>query len=82
MCRGALTLDEGGLMRQAALAGAGLAFLPEHLIESDLHGRRAYCCPGGLDASLSGSLPLFPPVAVIRRQKLRALIDLVREVAL
>lgn len=74
---GQLTLDEGGLIQEAARAGEGLAFLPENLVAEDL-------AAGRLVQTLGDWTPPFPGLSLYyssRRQmpaKLRALIDLIK----
>ncbi|AGT11356.1 LysR family transcriptional regulator [Paracoccus aminophilus] len=75
---GPLTLDESGLMLQAALAGAGLAFLAERPLAG-------YLARGELVQVLDGWTPAFDGLRLYypgRRHvptKLRALIELLRE---
>lgn len=75
---GRLSLDEGGLIQEAACAGEGLAFLPENLLASDM-------AAGRLVQVLSDWTPVYPGFSLYypsRRHapaKLRALIDLLRE---
>lgn len=75
---GGLTLDEGGLMREAALAGAGLAYIGEPSVREDLAG-------GRLVTVLDDWSPPYPGLSLYfagRRYipaRLRALIDLIRE---
>jgi DNA-binding transcriptional LysR family regulator len=75
---GNLTLDQGGLIREAALAGAGLAYLAEHTIAQDI-------ASGRLVAVLEDWTPPYPGLSLYfagRRHipaRLRALIDLIRE---
>jgi DNA-binding transcriptional LysR family regulator len=77
---GSLTLDESSLMHDAALAGAGLAYLGEHAVREDVTG-------GRLVAVLEDWTPAYPGLSLYfagRRHipdRLRALIDLVRELA-
>lgn len=75
---GRLTLDEGGLIYDAALAGEGMAFLPDDLVAEDLGA-------GRLVQVLDDWTPPFPGLSLYypsRRHvpaKLRALIELLRE---
>ena len=75
---GGLTLDEGGLMREAALTGAGLAYIGEPSVREDLAG-------GRLITVLDDWSPPYPGLSLYfasRRYipaRLRALIDLIRE---
>ena len=75
---GGLTLDESGLMREAALAGAGLAYIGERSVREDLAG-------GRLVTVLDDWSPPYPGLSLYfasRRYipaRLRALIDLIRE---
>lgn len=75
---GGLTLDEGGLMREAALTGAGLAYIGEPSVREDLAG-------GRLTTVLDDWSPPYPGLSLYfasRRYipaRLRALIDLIRE---
>jgi DNA-binding transcriptional LysR family regulator len=77
---GNLTLDESDLIREAALAGAGLAYLDERAVVDDLATRR-------LIAVLEDWTPPYPGLSLYfagRRHipiRLRALIDLLRELA-
>jgi DNA-binding transcriptional LysR family regulator len=77
---GSLTLDESSLMHDAALAGAGLAYLGEQALRQDITG-------GRLVAVLEDWTPAYPGLSLYfagRRHipaRLRALIDLVRELA-
>lgn len=76
---GRLTLDEGRLIQDAVLAGAGLAFLPENLLAEDI-------AAGRLVRVLEDWTPAYPGLCLYypsRRNvpaKLRALIDLIREI--
>jgi DNA-binding transcriptional LysR family regulator len=75
---GSLTLDEGGLIREAALASVGLAYLAEHTIAPDI-------ASGRLVTVLQDWTPPYPGLSLYfagRRHipaRLRALIDLIRE---
>ncbi len=77
---GTLTLDESSLMLDAALAGAGLAYLAERAVAADVRA-------GRLVTVLEDWTPPYPGLSLYfagRRHvpaKLRAFIDLVREVA-
>jgi DNA-binding transcriptional LysR family regulator len=77
---GALTLDESGLMLQAALQGAGLAYLAQQAVAEHL-------AAGRLVQVLNEWTPSYPGLCLYypgRRHvpaKLRALIDLIREPA-
>jgi DNA-binding transcriptional LysR family regulator len=77
---GALTLDESGLMLEAALAGAGLAYVAEA-------SAAAHIAAGRLEVVLADWTPPHPGLALYfagRRHippRLRALIDLIREQA-
>jgi DNA-binding transcriptional LysR family regulator len=76
---GPLVLDEGGLMKQAAIAGAGLTFLPEPMVRDAL-------TDGRLVQALDDWTPPYPGLCLYypgRRHvpaKLRALIELIREI--
>jgi DNA-binding transcriptional LysR family regulator len=78
---GVLTLDEMGLMHEAALAGAGLLLITEQTVAADL-------AAGRLIQVLDDWTPAFPGLSLYypgRRHapaKLRAFIDLVREQAI
>ena len=73
---GRLTLDDSGLMRDAALAGAGVAFVAEQAVTADL-------AAGRLVQVLDDWTPAYPGLSLYypgRRHvplKLRALIDLI-----
>jgi DNA-binding transcriptional LysR family regulator len=75
---GALTLDEGSLILEAALRGVGLAYLSEQMVAGHL-------AKGRLVQVLDDWLPAYPGLCLYysgRRHvpaKLRALIDLLRE---
>ena len=75
---GGLTLDESGLMREAALTGAGLTYIGERSVREDLAG-------GRLVTVLEDWSPPYPGLSLYfagRRYipaRLRALIDLIRE---
>jgi DNA-binding transcriptional LysR family regulator len=75
---GALTLDESGLMLEAALAGAGLAYVGEASAAEDI-------AAGRLEVVLSDWTPPYPGLSLYfagRRHipaRLRALIVLIRE---
>lgn len=75
---GGLTLDESSLMRDAALAGAGLTYIGERSVQEDLAG-------GRLIPVLDDWTPPYPGLSLYfagRRYipaRLRALIDLIRE---
>jgi DNA-binding transcriptional LysR family regulator len=75
---GSLTLDESGLMLEAALAGAGLAYVGESSAAEHIAARR-------LEIVLVNWTPPYPGLSLYfagRRQipaRLRALIDLIRE---
>ncbi len=77
---GSLTLDEGSLIRDAALTGAGLAYLAEHSIAPDI-------AAGRLVTVLEDWTPSYPGLSLYfagRRHvpaRLRALIELIREQA-
>ena len=74
---GALTLDEGGLMLEAALAGAGIAYLSEQAVAE-------HVTAGRLITVLEDWTPPYPGLCLYfagRRHipaKLRALIDIIR----
>ena len=77
---GTLTLDESGLMLEAALAGAGLAYLAERAVAEDVKAGRLVTVledwtPPYLGLSLYFAGRRHVPA------KLRAFIDLVRELA-
>jgi DNA-binding transcriptional LysR family regulator len=75
---GGLTLDESSLMRDAALAGAGLTYIGEQAVREDI-------ASGRLVAVLEDWSPPYPGLTLYfasRRYipaRLRALIDLIRE---
>ncbi len=75
---GGLTLDEGRLMHEAALAGAGLAYIGEWAVAQDI-------AAGRLIAVLEDWTPPYPGLSLYfsgRRQipaRLRVLIELIRE---
>jgi DNA-binding transcriptional LysR family regulator len=75
---GTLVLDESSLLREAALAGAGLAHLAEHTVAQDI-------AAGRLIAVLEDWTPPYPGISLYfasRRHipaRLRALIELIRE---
>jgi DNA-binding transcriptional LysR family regulator len=75
---GSLTLDESGLMLEAALAGAGLAYIGEPLAAEHI-------AAGRLEVVLADWTPPYPGLSLYfagRRHipaRLRALIDLIRE---
>ena len=75
---GGLTLDEGSLMREAALAGAGLTYIGVPAVADDI-------AAGRLVAVLEDWSPPYPGLSLYfagRRYipaRLRALIDLIRE---
>jgi DNA-binding transcriptional LysR family regulator len=75
---GRLTLEESGLIREAALAGYGLAYMSEWDVADDLRD-------GRLVQLLAGWTPPFPGVSLYypgRRHVpagLRAFIDLIQE---
>ena len=75
---GSLTLDESGLMLEAALAGAGLAYIGEL-------SAAPHIAAGRLEIVLADWTPPYPGLSpLFRRQaaysaRLRALIDLIRE---
>ena len=75
---GGLMLDESSLMREAALADAGLAYIGEHSVADDI-------ASGRLIAVLEDWTPPYPGLSLYfagRRYipaRLRALIDLIRE---
>jgi DNA-binding transcriptional LysR family regulator len=77
---GPLTLDEGDLMLEAALAGQGLAYLPDMATADHIHA-------GRLVAVLEDWSPAFPGLCLYypsRRNipaRLRAFIDLIRQQA-
>ncbi|GLS20659.1 LysR family transcriptional regulator [Labrys miyagiensis] len=76
---GSLILDESGLMREAALTGAGLAYLSEWSVKDDLAAGRliqvlAEWTPAG------PGLSLYFPGRRLVPAGLRAFIDLIREV--
>jgi DNA-binding transcriptional LysR family regulator len=76
---GALTLDEPSLMRQAALAGAGLAHLWEAPIASDIEGGRLVRVLEKWTPSSPG-LCLYHPGRRHVPAALRTFIELIREV--
>ena len=75
---GSLTLEESGLMLEAALAGAGLAFIGEPPAAEHI-------AAGRLEVVLADWTPPYPGLSLYfagRRHipaRLRALIDLIRE---
>jgi DNA-binding transcriptional LysR family regulator len=75
---GALTLDEPGLMLEAALEGCGLTYLPEQSVGE-------HVAAGRLEVVLADWTPPYPGLSLYfagRRHipaRLRALIDLIRE---
>jgi DNA-binding transcriptional LysR family regulator len=75
---GLFTLDEPGLMLEAALAGAGLTYLPEEYVAE-------HVAEGRLEIVLEDWTPPYPGLSLYfagRRHipaRLRALIDLIRE---
>ncbi len=78
--QGALLLDDGPLMREAALAGAGLAYLSDRMVAADIAAKR-------LVQVLDAWTPPYDGLSLYfagRRHvpaKLRALIDLIRAAA-
>lgn len=78
--QGALLLDDGPLMREAALAGAGLAYLSDRMVAADIAAKR-------LVQVLDAWTPPYDGLSLYfagRRHvpaKLRALIDLIRATA-
>lgn len=74
---GRLTLDEGHLMRTAALAGHGLAMLPEYLVASDLLAGRLRQVLGDWTPAYPG-LSLYYPSRRHMPAKLRAFIEIIR----
>lgn len=75
---GQLTLDEAGLMQEAAIAGEGLAILSEHLVEADLVAGRLIRVLDDWTPPYEG-LCLYYPSRRLAPAKLRALVDLLRE---
>ncbi len=75
---GALTLDESGLMLQAALAGAGLTYLAEAAVADHLASGRLTQVLGDWTPAFEG-LCLYYPGRQHVPAKLRALIELIRE---
>jgi DNA-binding transcriptional LysR family regulator len=75
---GALILDESGLMLQAALAGAGLAYLTEAAVAEHLTSGRLVQVLDDWTPPFAG-LCLYYPGRRHVPAKLRALIDLIRE---
>lgn len=75
---GRLTLDEGQLIQDAALAGAGLAFLPEELLSEDIAAGRLVELLGDWTPPYPG-LCLYYPSRRHMPAKLRALVALIRE---
>lgn len=75
---GPLTLDESGLILEAALEGAGLAYVPEPSVTEHISS-------GRLESVLEDWTPPYPGLSLYfagRRHipaRLRALIDLIRE---
>lgn len=77
---GDLTLDEAELMREAALEGAGLAYLTEASVSADVQAGRLVQVLDEWTPSYPG-LQMYYPGRRHAPAKLRAFIDLVREVA-
>lgn len=75
---GALTLDESGLMLEAAVAGMGLTCLPERTVAADLAAGRLVQVLGDWTPPYEG-LSLYYPGRRHVPAKLRAFIDLIRE---
>lgn len=77
--QGPITLDEMGLMREAVLAGVGLAYMSAFNVQADL-------AAGRLVQVLDAWTPAFPGLALYYPNRrhvsaaLRALIDLIKEV--
>ena len=77
--QGPITLDEMGLMREAVLAGVGLAYMSAFNVQADLEA-------GRLVQVLDAWTPAFPGLALYYPNRrhvsaaLRALIDLIKEV--
>lgn len=78
--KGALTLDEPGLMLQAARAGLGLAYMSEWNVAADLQDGTLVRVLEGWTPPLDG-LCLYYPGRRHMPAGLRALIDLIREQA-
>lgn len=78
--RGPLTLDEGGLMRQAALGGAGLAYVAENSVADDLAAGRLVQVLDDWTPPYPG-LCLYYPGRRLAPASLRAFVDLIREQA-
>lgn len=77
--RGALTLDEPTLMHEAALAGAGIAYLAEWTVADDVKaGRLVRILEDWTPAS--GELALYYPAGRHASAGLRAFVALIREV--
>lgn len=75
---GSLTLDESSLMLDAALAGAGLIYLPEQTMAGDLAAGRLVRVLEDWTPPYDG-LSLYYPGRRHLPAKLRAFIDLIRE---
>jgi DNA-binding transcriptional LysR family regulator len=75
---GALTLDDSDLARQAALAGAGLAFMNERAVAADIEAVRLVRVLADWTPPFPG-LRLFHPSSRHVRAALRAFIAIVRE---
>jgi DNA-binding transcriptional LysR family regulator len=75
---GPLILDDSGLMLEAALAGAGLAYLPEPAVKEHLAAGRLVSVLDEWTPSY-GDLCLYYPGRRNVPAKLRALIELARE---
>jgi DNA-binding transcriptional LysR family regulator len=78
--RGALTLDAPTLMHEAALAGAGLAYLAEWSVADDVKAGRLVRVLADWTPS-SGGLALYYPANRHVPAGLRAFVALIREVA-
>ncbi|MDI1479391.1 LysR family transcriptional regulator [Polyangium sp. y55x31] len=76
--RGALTLDNDDLVLQAALAGAGLAFLSDRAVAADVEAGRLVRVLADWTPPFPG-LRLFHPSHRLVRAALRAFITIVRE---
>jgi DNA-binding transcriptional LysR family regulator len=77
--RGALTLDAPTLMHEAALAGAGLAYLAEWSVNDDVKAGRLVRVLEDWTPS-SGDLALYYPAGRHAPAALRAFVSLIREV--
>lgn len=75
---GPITLDDPGLMREAALAGAGLAYLADWYVRDDLAAGRLVRVLQDWTPSYPGLALYYPPGRQLPAG-LRALVDLIHE---